>query len=157
MVLFSKGTMLYNLWILGFSINQCSMISLPSSFQTLTQGLITVKRPNHPTQPSLAWTSSQSEVSSLHCLFSPSTVAGLHLLYHLNSVAEEDGVRKCWVRTNDLSYLAAEMKRLALCEECGECYGSLGFPAELIRGWQDFLWLSPSFSEHLRSNKGEKH
>lgn len=79
---FSKATMLYNLWILVFPINQCSMISLPSSFQTLTQGLIIIIRPNHPTQPSLAWTSSQSEESSLHCT-PPSTVTGLHLLYHL--------------------------------------------------------------------------
>lgn len=70
-----------------------------------------------------------------------------------HSVAEEDGVRNCWVRTNDLSYLAAEMERLALCEECGEPYESLGFPAELIRGWHDFLWLSSSFSKQMRSNK----
>lgn len=85
--------------------------------------------------------------------FSPSAVAGLHLLYHLTVLLR----RRCEKVLSQYKWFVIFSSRDG---EAGTLWRmwkalriSLGFPAELIRGRQDFLWLSPSFSDHPRSSK----
>lgn len=149
MVLFSKGTMLHILWTQVFPLSRILWSLCPHHFRPLTwrPDYNHKAKSSHTAFISVNLFSERGIFLTLCCSWSSSLTSS-------HSVAEEDGVRKCWVRTNDLSYLAAEMERLALCEECGEPYESLGFPAELIRGWQDLFFLTKSqFSEYLRSNK----
>lgn len=109
MVLFSKGTMLYILWTQVFPLSRILWSLCPHHFRPLTwrPDYNHKAKSSHTAFISVNLFSERGIFLTLCCSWSSSLTSS-------HSVAEEDGVRKCWVRTNDLSYLAAEMERLAL-------------------------------------------